>query len=112
MGMGTKAARAAAMGAMALTMALAAAGCGGAPSAGGAAEYGPGEPPLMSASHQGRYESLGMAGCYGCHGANEATDHMLAAAPALPADHYVDGDVATFEVFGPRGECITCHPQG
>lgn len=74
--------------------------------------YGPGEPPLMPASHAGRYESLGAPGCYGCHGANEATDHMLAAAPALPADHYVDGDTATCEVFGPRGECITCHPLG
>lgn len=74
--------------------------------------YGPGEPPLMPASHAGRYEGLGAPGCYGCHGANEVTDHMLAAAPALPSDHYVDGSVETYEVFGPRGECITCHPQG
>lgn len=76
------------------------------------ASYGPGEPPLMPASHAGRYESLGAPGCYGCHGAGEAADHMLAAAPMLPSDHYVDGDALTREVFGPRGECITCHPQG
>ena len=29
------------------------------------ATYNPGEPPLMTASHEGRYESLGAAGCFG-----------------------------------------------
>lgn len=110
MGEKTGAAWAVAVGAVVLMTALA--GCGGAPVTGDVAGYGSGEPPLMPASHLGRYEGLGMAGCYGCHGANQATDHMLAAAPALPADHYTDGDASTFEVFGPRGECITCHPQG
>ena len=37
---------------------------------------------------------------------------MLAQATPLPADHYVDGDVSTYEVFGARRECLTCHPQG
>lgn len=73
---------------------------------------GPGEPALMPASHQGRFESLGAPGCYGCHGAGEDVPAMLADATPLPDDHYVDGDPATREVFGARGECITCHPQG
>ncbi|MCI8468076.1 MAG: hypothetical protein HFJ75_00985 [Eggerthellaceae bacterium] len=77
-----------------------------------AAERAAGEPPLMPASHEGRFYELGADGCYGCHGATEATDHMLAQAPALPDDHYVDGDPATLQVFAARGECLTCHPQG
>ena len=32
------------------------------------ATYNPGEPPLMPASHEGRYERLGANGCYGCAG--------------------------------------------
>ena len=35
------------------------------------ATYTPGEPPLMTASHEGRYESLGAAGCFGCHGGSD-----------------------------------------
>ncbi len=84
------------------------AGLGGAGDAARAA----GEPALMPASHEGRFQELGAPGCYGCHGAGKDADPLLAQAPALPADHYVDGDPATREVFGPRGECITCHPQG
>lgn len=72
--------------------------------------YNPGESPLMTASHEGRYESLGAAGCYGCHGVNEAGEPMLDAASPLPADHYVGGDTASREIDGPRAECITCHP--
>lgn len=72
--------------------------------------YGPGEPPLMTASHEGRFESLGANGCYGCHGSSDAADPFLASAPALPDDHYAGGDKQTREVDGPRGECITCHP--
>ena len=73
---------------------------------------GPGEPALMPANHQGRFERLGAPGCYGCHGAGEDAASMLADATPLPDDHYVNGDHATREVFGARGECITCHPQG
>ena len=53
------------------------------------ATYNPGEPPLMPASHEGRYERLGANGCYGCHGSSDA---------------------ATRAIDGPRAECITCHP--
>ena len=68
------------------------------------ATYNPGEPPLMTASHEGRYESLG------CHGGNDEVETFLSAATPLPADHYVGGDVSTHEIDGPRAECITCHP--
>lgn len=74
------------------------------------ATYNPGEPPLMTASHEGRYESLGAAGCFGCHGGSDEVEVFLAAATPLPADHYVGGGVSTHEIDGPRAECITCHP--
>lgn len=85
------------------------AGCS-APMADTGAAYNPGEPPLMTASHEGRYERLGANGCYGCHGSSDAAEVFLAEAPALPADHYAGGDVSTRTVDGPRAECITCHP--
>ena len=86
--------------------------CGGTDAAQASAGPAVGEPSLMPASHEGRFYELGADGCYGCHGANETTDHMLAQATPLPADHYVDGDVSTYEVFGARRECLTCHSQG
>lgn len=96
-----------------LTLALGGlAGCGGTTGAPAPAERAAGEPALMPASHEGRFYELGADGCYGCHGANEETDHMLAQATPLPADHYAGGDVSTYEVFGARRECLTCHPQG
>ena len=85
------------------------AGCGGTDATQASAGPAVGEPSLMPASHEGRFYELGADGCYG---ANETTDHMLAQATPLPADHYVDGDVSTYEVFGARRECLTCHPQG
>lgn len=89
--------------------AAALAGCS-APMADTGAVYNPGEPPLMTASHEGRYERLGANGCYGCHGSSDAAEVLLVQAPPLPADHYADGDVSTRTVDGPRAECITCHP--
>ena len=74
------------------------------------ATYNPGEPPLMPALHEGRFEKLGAAGCYGCHGSSDETEVFLTAATPLPADHYAGGDVSTREIDGPRAECITCHP--
>ena len=38
------------------------------------ATYNPGEPPLMTASHEGRYERLGAAGCFGCHGGSDEVE--------------------------------------
>ena len=95
-----------------LTGALVLAALGGCsePMADAGATYSPGEPPLMTASHEGRYERLGANGCYGCHGSSDAAEVFLAEAPALPADHYVGGDAATRTIDGPRAECITCHP--
>ncbi len=75
-------------------------------------EPGIGEPSLMPVNHAGRFETLGAPGCYGCHGAGKSAPSQLADATPLPDDHYVNNDPATREVFGARGECITCHPQG
>ncbi|MCI9261962.1 nitrate reductase cytochrome c-type subunit [uncultured Adlercreutzia sp.] len=72
--------------------------------------YGPGEPPLMTASHEGRFESLGANGCYGCHGSSDSAEVFLPQATPLPDDHYVNGDKQTREIDGPRTECLTCHP--
>lgn len=71
-----------------------------------------GAAPLMPPTHEGRYESLGAAGCYGCHGANEDANPMLAAAVALPDDHYEDSDPTTLTLDGTHGLCNTCHVQG
>lgn len=80
------------------------------PTAETGAAYNPGEPPLMPALHEGRYERLGAQGCFGCHGGSDEVETFLAAATPLPADHYVGGDASTHEIDGPRAECITCHP--
>ena len=51
--------------------ALAAAGCSGAaPAEDVNANVPAGAPPLMPATHQDRFETLGASGCYGCHGAS------------------------------------------
>ena len=59
-----------------------------------------GAPPLMPTSHDGRFENLGAAGCYGCHGANDQANPMLADATALPADHYASGFIGIEGVTG------------
>ena len=69
-------------------------------------------PPLMPVSHQDRYDTLGVDGCYGCHGANADTTHMLAQAGEPPKDHYVDGDQSSYQIASVRKQCITCHSQG
>lgn len=70
-----------------------------------------GAPPLMPTSHEGRFDTLGAAGCYGCHGANEQANPMLAKSVALPDDHYVNGDSSTFEMDPTHEQCNTCHAQ-
>ena len=70
-----------------------------------------GAPPLMPTSHDGRFENLGAAGCYGCHGANDQANPMLADATALPADHYAGGDAGSLEMDPTHEQCITCHAQ-
>ena len=92
------------------TLGLAALGGCSEPMADTGATYNPGEPPLMPASHEGRYERLGANGCYGCHGSSDTAEVLLSMATPLPADHYVGGDAATRAIDGPRAECITCHP--
>ena len=57
--------------------ALAAAGCSGAaPAEDVNANVPAGAPPLMPATHQDRFETLGASGCYGCHGASERSNPM------------------------------------
>lgn len=70
-----------------------------------------GAPPLMTKGHEGRFESLGAAGCYGCHGANDQANPMLNGATALPDDHYAGGDVGSREMDPTHEQCITCHGQ-
>lgn len=102
---------------LALTMALAGAGLA-ACSSGAApakedvnANVPAGAPPLMPETHEGRYENLGAAGCYGCHGANEQANPMLTGSVALPADHYAGGDSSSLELDPGHGLCNTCHAQ-
>ena len=68
------------------------------------------EPPLMTAVHEGRFESMGATGCYTCHGATEDAEAAMEGATPLPADHYVGGDPSSLEMDPGRNVCITCHP--
>ena len=74
------------------------------------ATYNPGEPPLMPASHEGRYERLGANGCYGCHGSSDTAEVLLRWAPPRPPPPFGGAHAATRAIDGPRAECITCHP--
>ena len=71
-----------------------------------------GAAPLMPATHDGRFDSLGANGCYGCHGANDQANPMLNGSVALPEDHYADGGSTSKELEPTRTQCITCHVQG
>ena len=71
-----------------------------------------GAPPLMPATHQDRFETLGASGCYGCHGASERSNPMLNGSKAMPEDHYVDGSSQTLELDPTHDQCNTCHVQG
>ena len=91
---------------------LAAAGCSGpAPAEDVNANVPAGAPPLMPATHQDRFETLGASGCYGCHGANDQANPMLADATALPTDHYAGGDAGSLDMDPTHEQCITCHAQ-
>ena len=93
--------------------ALAAAGCSGAaPAEDVNANVPAGAPPLMPATHQDRFETLGASGCYGCHGANDQANPMLTGSVALPDAHYADGSPDSREIDPTHGQCITCHVQG
>lgn len=71
-----------------------------------------GAAPLMPAGHEGRFESLGAAGCYGCHGASRTADPMLAGAVSFPDDHYAGGNPSSLMMDPVREQCNTCHVQG
>ena len=75
------------------------------------AEVPEGAAPLMPVSHEGRYESLSVEGCYGCHGSSADAEVLLATATPLPADHYVDGTPTTRTVEMLHAQCYTCHGQ-
>lgn len=93
--------------------ALAAAGCSGAaPAEDVNANVPAGAPPLMPATHQDRFETLGASGCYGCHGASERSNPMLNGSKAMPEDHYADGSSQTLELDPTHDQCNTCHVQG
>ena len=77
-----------------------------------AANVPAGAPPLMPATHQDRFETLGASGCYGCHGASERSNPMLNGSKAMPEDHYVDGSSQTLELDPTHDQCNTCHVQG
>ena len=72
----------------------------------------PGAAPVMPVGHQGRYETLGAAGCYGCHGANATANPMLATAVTMPADHYAGGSYTSLALDNDRYLCVNCHVLG
>ena len=68
-----------------------------------------GSAPIMPAGHTGRYEDLGVPGCYGCHGASSTANPMLATATILPENHYVDESYGTLAIDPVRYQCLSCH---
>ena len=69
------------------------------------------EPPLQPAgAHEQRWELGGYKMCYGCHGVNSSGKTMNGYAPAIPDDHYVNGDKSTMQLDAERQQCIQCHP--
>lgn len=71
-----------------------------------------GAPPLMPATHEGRFDSWGADGCYGCHGANDKANPMLNGSVSMPDDHYTDGSSTTMQIDPSHAQCNTCHVQG
>lgn len=69
-------------------------------------------PGLQPANHDGRFESSGADGCYECHGKGDLGNPNLADATAIPAFHYVDGDVESTQYSPDYAQCISCHPVG
>ena len=73
----------------------------------------PDAPPVMKAGHEGRYETLGAAGCYGCHGVNSENEPMLKAATSMPDDHYAGGiKDSSAGIALDHATCNSCHVQG
>ena len=73
----------------------------------------PDAPPVMKAGHEGRYETLGAAGCYGCHGVNSENEPMLKAATPMPDDHYAGGvKDSSAGIALDHATCNSCHVQG
>ena len=73
----------------------------------------PDAPPVMKAGHEGRYKTLGAAGCYGCHGVNNENEPMLKAATPMPDDHYAGGvKDSSAGIALDHTTCNSCHVQG
>lgn len=79
----------------------------------GVTDVGAGNPPLQPPTdHANRWETGGTAMCYGCHGAGDKANPMNGYAPAIPNDHYANGDATTKTLNAERQQCIQCHPVG
>ena len=65
-------------------------------------------PALMPAQHQ-KYIDRPAYKCYKCHGASEKGNPSVAAAVALPEDHYVDNNPDTMQLVDLHMECRMCH---
>jgi len=76
----------------------------------------PDAPAVMKKGHDGRFETLGAAGCYGCHGYNSSGTTQLKGATAIPLDHLnvLTGDnaISAKSIKSDHQVCITCHVQG
>ena len=69
-----------------------------------------GLPDLQPSDHEGRFEAAGYEMCVVCHTASEPGGETPGGGSAIPADHFVDGDMSTGIVDPVRNQCITCHP--
>lgn len=64
--------------------------------------------PVIPESHQGRFETLGVEGCWNCHTLDPS---QPGAAAAMPDNHYLNGDVTSGKIEPVRNQCVTCHAQ-
>lgn len=65
---------------------------------------------MPATDHVGRWEKLGVKGCFGCHGSNDRSGKNNGTAPSMPDDHYVDQKAETFEIDPYHLQCVQCHP--
>ncbi len=69
-----------------------------------------GLPGIQPADHEGRFEAGGYTVCVACHSADEPGGKTPGGGAAIPADHYVAGDISLGAVDPVRNQCLTCHP--
>ena len=70
-----------------------------------------GAAPMLSVAHEGRYDRLGVEGCFGCHGSSSEADPFLAKAGKMPDNHYANANRESHKIDSAHYLCNSCHVQ-